>query len=84
MSARLEVPPIIKLMFSLMSQRILKFVIKWHAVESRKVFHLCVLTEPYVKVSLHTALPVYKSQMYCYIMDVPIASVEINGVFLVL
>ena len=50
------------------------------AVESRKVFHPCVLTEPYVKVSLHTALPVYKSQMYCYIMDVPIASVGINGV----
>ena len=55
-------------------------VLELPLVESRKVFHPCVLTEPCVKVSLHTALPVYKSQMYCYIMDAPTASVGINGV----
>ena len=35
-----------------------KLIGKSKVVESRKVFHPCVLTEPCVKVSLHTALPV--------------------------
>ena len=44
-----------------------------HAAQSShpREFHPQVLTEPYVKVSLHTALPV-QSQMYFYIMDIPI------------
>ena len=34
-------------------------------------FHPCVPTEPYVNLSIHTALPV-QSQMYKNIMDIPI------------
>ena len=43
-------------------------------------FHPSVPTEPYVNLSIHTALPV-QSQMYKNIMDIPIPNGEKAGDF---
>jgi hypothetical protein len=45
---------------------------------SPKEFHPYVPKEPYLKVSLYTALPVY-SQMYFYNMDIPISLAVISS-----
>ena len=56
--------------------------LSYHYSESSQArkFHPHVLTEPYVNLSIDTALLV-QSLMYCYFTDLPIASAEKVKVF---